>query len=115
MENRKDFDFAEKAAVCAAVADYLKSGAKADGIFDRRFRSARAPEARAGANAVFKSFLRNFLPIKSAVCALCKKSPRPALKAALFCACADLIMRRKTFQAVDPWVEFIKFKFSKGE
>lgn len=115
MENRKDFDFAEKSAVCAAVADYLKSGAKADGIFDRRFRSARAPEARAGANAVFKSFLRNFLPIKSAVCGLCKKSPRPALKAALFCACADLIMRRKTFQAVDPWVEFIKVKFSKGE
>ena len=76
MENRKDFDFAEKSAVCAAVADYLKSGAKADGIFDRRFRSARAPEARAGANAVFKSFLK-FSPDKIGRMRIVQKIPAP--------------------------------------
>ena len=115
MENRKNFDFAEKAAVCAAAADYLESGAKADGISDRRFRVFNSAGARAQANAVFMGFLRNFFPIKAAVEEFCKKPPRPALKAALFCACADLATRKKAFQAVDSWVEFIKAKFSKGE
>lgn len=115
MENRKDFDFAAKAAVSAAVADYLKSGAKADDVFARRFRRGFSAPERAKANQVFKGLLRNLLPMRSAIEGLCKRPPRPLLKAALLCACADIAVRKKAFQAADSWVEFIKAKFSKGE
>ena len=111
----KTFDFEEKRALVKAVEKYLTSGAKADSIFEKSFYVGGSKLKSGDTNAVFKTLLRNLLSIENIVIKLCKKPPRSALKSALYCACADILSRKKTFQSVDSWVEFVKADFSKGE
>lgn len=111
----KTFDFEEKRALVKAVERYLTSGFKADSIFEKSFYADGCKLKSGDTNAVFKTLLRNLLSIENIVSKLCKKPPRSALKSALYCACADILSRKKAFQSVDSWVEFVKTNFSKGE
>ena len=112
---KKNFDFPEKEALVKSVAEYLETGEKADAVFERNFSKIARSEARNEANAVYKTFLRNKIAIESCLKNLCPKSPKKKLRVAIFAAAADCIARKKTFQAVDSWVEFIKKNLSARE